>query len=434
MWGESSSEHEILMDGCSFHVRNNLYQFLELASEQYPNEPLWIDAVCINQSHNVEKAVEVRRMGVIYTGAKELLLWLGNGRLLDDTISCLKPYQQSNTSSEVKSQLRNLFDHPYWTRTWITQEVLLSQSVKILCGTHVLEWKTFAPAVAEVLKADDRDADPALQLWDLWTRRQRTLANGQPSAFFTVPTALFPFWGLFDWRSDSQCTDPRDRIYGILALARDYPGFEVSYTESATELFWRAGEHFQAWSMPRCVLKLLSALSLDVTMLAQDAPHTLSLAVSYACSPRSSIIGSLFKSKQGCSNQGCEYAGQIYFKSRKDILLCMKGPETTLSKSSNPAACVHAVVSPLDSPLDDSYEITLFDPGWVPRLLDVAWTSFQVLEKTDGASWQHVRHAWLPKTNLVELINSKHRYYRLQIPSTFVTEHLRSYLSADHPS
>jgi hypothetical protein len=48
MWGEPSSEnHEVLLDGCLFSVRDNLYRFLELASSRYPQESLWIDAVCI---------------------------------------------------------------------------------------------------------------------------------------------------------------------------------------------------------------------------------------------------------------------------------------------------------------------------------------------------------------------------------------------------
>jgi hypothetical protein len=71
MWGEpSSNTHEILLDGCTFRVRDNLYTFLELASRLYPDEPLWIDPVCINQASAVEKAVEVHHMHMIYTCAK----------------------------------------------------------------------------------------------------------------------------------------------------------------------------------------------------------------------------------------------------------------------------------------------------------------------------------------------------------------------------
>jgi hypothetical protein len=75
MWGEPSSEdHEVLLDGCLFSVRDNLYRFLELASSRYAQESLWIDAVSINQASALEKSVEVQRMHIIYKRAKEVIM------------------------------------------------------------------------------------------------------------------------------------------------------------------------------------------------------------------------------------------------------------------------------------------------------------------------------------------------------------------------
>jgi hypothetical protein len=39
--------------------------------------PLWVDAICINQSGPVERIEQVRMMGEIYRHADEVLIWLG---------------------------------------------------------------------------------------------------------------------------------------------------------------------------------------------------------------------------------------------------------------------------------------------------------------------------------------------------------------------
>lgn len=49
-----------------------------------PNRPehsrnLWIDAICINQKDNREKAVEVQLMFEIYANANCVNIWLGQG-------------------------------------------------------------------------------------------------------------------------------------------------------------------------------------------------------------------------------------------------------------------------------------------------------------------------------------------------------------------
>jgi hypothetical protein len=68
MWGESVTEYEVILNGRSFHVRKNLYQFLRMASRhpKHMRSALWIDAMCIDQNNDVEKGHQVKRMGDIY--------------------------------------------------------------------------------------------------------------------------------------------------------------------------------------------------------------------------------------------------------------------------------------------------------------------------------------------------------------------------------
>jgi hypothetical protein len=39
--------------------------------------PLWIDAICINQTCASEKAEQIRHMDQIYTSASNVIIWLG---------------------------------------------------------------------------------------------------------------------------------------------------------------------------------------------------------------------------------------------------------------------------------------------------------------------------------------------------------------------
>ena len=43
---------------------------------------LWIDAICINQTDPVEKAIQVRHMGDIYRAARKVRVWLDAGAIL----------------------------------------------------------------------------------------------------------------------------------------------------------------------------------------------------------------------------------------------------------------------------------------------------------------------------------------------------------------
>lgn len=52
VWGTGQSEDWIWVDGCRFRVTENLYEVLVHLRRPGEDRVLWIDAICINQSHN----------------------------------------------------------------------------------------------------------------------------------------------------------------------------------------------------------------------------------------------------------------------------------------------------------------------------------------------------------------------------------------------
>jgi hypothetical protein len=74
MWGDQTERHEISLNGRAFRVGKNLYEFLDFATQEYIEVPLWIDAICIDQDNIAERGHQVQRMGSIYSGAQEVLI------------------------------------------------------------------------------------------------------------------------------------------------------------------------------------------------------------------------------------------------------------------------------------------------------------------------------------------------------------------------
>jgi hypothetical protein len=84
-WEPKNPSHEIEINGEIGTVAENLWQFLQIARSAGIKEPLWIDALCINQSSHMEKNHQVALMSKIYTGAQKALIWLGVG-IMDGTL------------------------------------------------------------------------------------------------------------------------------------------------------------------------------------------------------------------------------------------------------------------------------------------------------------------------------------------------------------
>jgi len=83
VWGTPEPKREIIVNGIWLLVRPNLYQAMEaLCNGKWLDEGKfaywWIDALCINQEHNEEKAHQVALMSGIYSMAWYILLWLSH--------------------------------------------------------------------------------------------------------------------------------------------------------------------------------------------------------------------------------------------------------------------------------------------------------------------------------------------------------------------
>ena len=79
VWGEYSQPADaIYINGCKFEVTHNFHEALLTLSTRHRRLLIWVDAVCINQQDDRERASQIALMGEIYTWARPTFVWLGS--------------------------------------------------------------------------------------------------------------------------------------------------------------------------------------------------------------------------------------------------------------------------------------------------------------------------------------------------------------------
>ncbi|KAK2601833.1 hypothetical protein QQS21_004616 [Conoideocrella luteorostrata] len=78
VWGPQARTHQILIDGKSLKVTENLYFALrDMQMQHMGNLYVWADAICINQDDLAERSEQVLLMREIYHSAYFVQIWLG---------------------------------------------------------------------------------------------------------------------------------------------------------------------------------------------------------------------------------------------------------------------------------------------------------------------------------------------------------------------
>lgn len=176
VWGYPPTWVEVIVDGAKVPVTENLINAVKdihtLWAQQHPKRTLestrlWADAICINQQDVVEKGFQVPLMREIYSGAEQVLSWLGKAdEVTKSAFDTLQRIHSGISALEnddptdlgwMKSHhglcngyetdprgpwldIIDLMHRPYWSRVWIFQEVYLARSLLFMSGQSVLDF------------------------------------------------------------------------------------------------------------------------------------------------------------------------------------------------------------------------------------------------------------------------------------------------------
>ncbi|KAI0886325.1 HET-domain-containing protein [Annulohypoxylon maeteangense] len=280
-WGRAVSVdelYEILIDDQPFFVRRNLYNFLATAAGKETSGLFFVDAICINQLNSAERQHQVQQMTRIYRNANNVISWLG----VPETV-------QDLDSVRILAQTRGRWDgfqyisyHPYWSRVWILQEVLLAQRVEVWCWYFTFPLDLFAGIDSSkvnyhisqvrlssdgrpqtVVDAISRSCSPAERIITHRTRHVfRPIVDplAQGTAVGTLEEMIkalaYPYMATETYQSSIpdlihqvvrkfgmlQCSDPRDKLYGFLGILKDNSRAKVNpdYTMPISYAFRQA--------------------------------------------------------------------------------------------------------------------------------------------------------------------------------------------------
>jgi Heterokaryon incompatibility protein (HET) len=249
----------------------HLYQ-----SETFPLRRVWIDAICIDQKNDGEKAVQVRHMDKIYSDAQVVLVWLGSAQNHSD--------MAMDHASELQEKLRsiggvNYFDnlpshgledqtHPLWPSfghllrrswfelLWVIQEAVLANKLVVLCGSKWLDWEILSGLTMALHQTG---------LLHLALKDHEAQLN-RDDGFFTIPSINISrlkmaangsllFGPLLSSSRSKQCTEPVDCIWAILGLAHpqardDRPSWvKIDYSTEGKRCFWEPYISFAKWHL-----------------------------------------------------------------------------------------------------------------------------------------------------------------------------------------
>jgi hypothetical protein len=295
--GDPLKTDSIRINGLQFNAFANLAHALKEVvmywrenEKKAEEELLWVDQICINQSNPKERSHQVAQMRDIYAGAERVLIslalksphlnsaqgieWMMQLRQRLQDMSC-KGMRDTNDSSCYKGlyehmvesfakpnfqdgyiALIQLLQSPWWRRAWIYQEFIVASEANFLHGGVAISWQDFATVMNHLIKSghglgealsqnvvkwfNDLQDQPSLEE----TLHRLSKITGDERAQL-VPTSIL-IQRKFHWKRPAdlkvwlECgrlcrtSDPRDKVYAFLGLARECYNITPDYSPSNT--------------------------------------------------------------------------------------------------------------------------------------------------------------------------------------------------------
>ncbi|KAF6818314.1 ankyrin and het domain protein [Colletotrichum sojae] len=257
---DGSLDRSSLREAGSIPLGQNLATALRHLRRKSEGRVIWCDAVCINQRDASERSVQVQRMKDVYRVSERVVAWLSQGseetqravkvlcqemwttafdynanKWLNDKESLIKrsEYFESLDQQDWRA-IHYFLSLPWFKRLWVRQEIVLANDSAIfMIGAAVVDLATFINAIdsiywyawkKQLLIEDDAQIDLADKITNVWSllHSRQNLAS--------------PIDYMLGWTQTCECSDPRDRIYGILGICEKLD-ICPDYTKSAQDVY-----------------------------------------------------------------------------------------------------------------------------------------------------------------------------------------------------
>lgn len=275
--GDASLCSTIYCDGGQIKVTRNCEDALRRLRREDAERILWVDAICINQKNDEEKAHQVAFMGSIYQHAAQAVIWLGDaseavdeetGQPLSDLFfEYLAPMaaemqqQRSNGYGPSTSPLyqnlaaqaadyvanKNLTPlvqgfldvilRPWWDRVWVVQEAALAQSASVICGGKTADYSQLFDLWHTCFTDVEHDSGLTYSLLEGYKHHMISVHNVREYPRFLGPAKILQ--GVLDRCRRLRATDRRDHIFAMLDMFGDFKSKlpAPDYSKSPPEVF-----------------------------------------------------------------------------------------------------------------------------------------------------------------------------------------------------
>jgi hypothetical protein len=258
VWGDPKITGDITLNGEIFQVTTNLAAALRYVKghwcSNFPHQDsnifrIWVDAICINQTDDIERSSQVNLVREIYSKAELVLSWLGHG--LDEIdlafdilktiaketgelgnqpagVEWLKNYPtwcvEFEPNKAYLDSIQTFFKLPYWRRVWIFQELVLGTRILVVHGSTNMAYEDLYQANEWILSTRESIDSGEIQMpdflhLDIWIRLSDPyfdVAVILKVSLCKKPGVEVGPWVMFYHCSTLQATDPRDHIMDSL--------------------------------------------------------------------------------------------------------------------------------------------------------------------------------------------------------------------------
>lgn len=265
-WGSNAFSHSIVVNDTREEVTQSAHEVLANLRSRWRTRILWIDAICIKQSDASDKAEQIPLMPTIYERAARTVVWLGPSKTAALAVSLvsrlflinrLSVAWKSNLSYEIDPpaarSLLDMLERPWFTRTWVVQEVVRAKDVSILYGCESLSWSRLSwflqvvqrdNQLLQMLSERSGSANFAnlvsMQNMTIMRRFSMLRSDSEPLSLLFYMVQMFR---TVEARFDSKYME--DRVYALLGLSgSNTHSITPEYEKGLGQIYIDAARHF----------------------------------------------------------------------------------------------------------------------------------------------------------------------------------------------
>lgn len=230
--------------------------------------PFWIDQFCIQQSNVKERGQQVPLMRDIYSKASTTVIFLGFARgpenegYFRSAFDYLRYINRNSSDKEgslraaeltktqtvgTVSALAAIFSAPWFSRTWVVQEAILSRNAVVLCGSTIEDMLQLCTAISHFdrmgfLRQLFRDFHTIEHPWQtrcaktrLFYRLELSYTRSQLHSSECLPGNALK--QLLTRCRPLEATDERDKIFALAGICRTEDIPVVDYKLSGAQVY-----------------------------------------------------------------------------------------------------------------------------------------------------------------------------------------------------